>query len=191
MAKRRRAHASVGPIQTHMQFSLSFTLGRLLRGVLLGGALLGGSLVGGLGCDTVPAPDRTLQPPTVAGLQVAPRRIVVADLPPDQVQDSSAVVPVLLDSVRARDPDGSVARVVFTVEPSSNPRGTISGELRAGRRPVYSDTLVLGLPLADEVYTVRVFAIDDDSLASNRVTGQFRVVAADTAGTAVGPSRSQ
>jgi hypothetical protein len=56
---------------------------------------------------------------------------------------------------------------------------------------VYSDTLVLGLPLINEIYTVRVFAIDDDSLASNQVTGQFRVVAADTAGTAVAPSRSQ
>ena len=131
------------------------------------------------GCDTVPAPE-TRQPPSVSGLQIVPDSVHQSDLPPDQVQESTAVVPLVIDSVRATDPDGSVARVVFVLEPSSNPRGTVSGGLPVQTRPVYGGQLPLSLPLVDEIYTVRVFAVDDDSLASNQVTGQFRFVPADT-----------
>ncbi len=142
--------------------------------VLVGGLVLGG-------CDTVSTPEET-QPPSVAGLQVVPDSLHESDLPPDQVQDSTAQVPIVIDSVRATDPDGTVQRVVFVLEPSSNPRGTLSGTLPAQDRPLYGAGLTLSLPLIDEIYTVRAFAVDDDSLASNQVTGQFRFVPADSSG---------
>lgn len=145
---------------------------------VLGAVALGGSLVLGGGCDTAPAP-QTRQKPSVSGLQIVPDSLHESDLPPEQVQDSSAVVPLLIDSVRVTDPDGSVARVSFVLEPSSNPRATFAGTLPVQNRPVYGDTLALQLPLVDEIYTVRVFAVDDDSLTSNQVSGQFRFVPAD------------
>ncbi|MFB6271453.1 MAG: hypothetical protein ABEL51_01025 [Salinibacter sp.] len=147
---------------------------------LLGALVLGGALMLWCGCDTVPAPE-TRRQPSVSGLQIVPDSVHESDLPPDQVKDSTVVVPLIIDSVRATDPDGSVARVVFVLEPSSNPRGTVSGELPAQTRPIYGARVPLSLPREDEIYTVRVFAVDNDSLASNQVTGQFRFVPADSA----------
>lgn len=140
-------------------------------------------LVGGLemwgGCDTVPAPDRDQQPPSVSALQVVPDSI--HEWEAEQVQDSSAQV--LMDiSARATDPDGTVERVVFLIEPSSNPRGTASGSLPAVEDELYGGRLEFSVPLIDEIYTVRVFAVDDDSLASNQVAGQFRFVPSGSSG---------
>jgi hypothetical protein len=91
---------------------------------------------------------------------------------------------------QANDTDGTVERVVFLIEPSSNPRGTFSGRLPPAPavENVYGGVFdSLSVPLVDEIYTVRVFAVDDDSLTSNQVTGQFRFVpsgASDTSATA-------
>jgi hypothetical protein len=161
-----------------MQVPFSSILGRLLGVVLLGMS------PGILGCDTVSAPDRTQQPPSVSALQIVPDSIHQSDLPPDQVQDSTAQVPLEV-SARATDPDGTVVRVVFVLEPSSNPRGAISGQLPAQSQSasLYRGQLGLSLPLVDEIYTIRVFAVDDDSLASNQVTGQLRFVATDSSST--------
>jgi len=164
-----------------MQPLFSCTVGRLLgRGGLVG-VLLGASL-GLLGCDAAPAPERSLQPPSVATLHVAPDSVVPAALPPDQVRDSTVQVPLQLEA-QATDPDGAVARVVFLIEPASAPQATLSGTLPAlPERPQhwYGGEFALSLPVADEIYTVRVFAIDRDSLASNQVTGQLRVVVPDS-----------
>lgn len=157
--------------------SSSFILGRVLGAALLVGGL---GLWGG--CDTVPAPDRDQQSPSVSALQVLPDSLHESDLPPDQRQDSMASVELEL-SARATDPDGRVERVVFLLEPASNPRGTVSGTLPAIEDGLYGGVLDFSVPLLDEIYTVRVFAVDDDSLASNRVTGQVRFVTADTSGT--------
>jgi hypothetical protein len=151
-------------------------------------------LVGGLalgGCDTAPTPEET-QRPSVSGLQLVPDSVHQSDLPPDQVEDSTAQVPVQL-AARATDPDGSVVRVVFVLEPSSNPRGTISGRLPAQSQgaSLYGGQLALSLPLVDEIYTVRVFAVDDDSLASNQVTGQLRFVPSDSSNAAIAPTLSE
>lgn len=127
-------------------------------------------LVGG-GCDTA-SPPETLQRPSVSGLRVVLDSVVV--------QDSTAQVGLIIDSVRATDPDGSIVRTSFLLGPSSNPRATFTGDLPVQTPPVYGDTLVLELPLIDEIYSVRVFAVDDDSLASNQVTGQFRFVPPDS-----------
>jgi hypothetical protein len=156
-----------------MRFSASPILSRLL-GILL----VGGGLGLSTGCDTVPAPEGT-QRPSVSALQVVPDSLHQSDLPPDQIQDSLAQ-DTLTIGVRATDPDGSVARVVFVIEPSSNPRATISGSLSLVEPPLYGGGVPLSLPLVDEIYTIRVFAVDDDSLSSNQVTGQFRFVPVDT-----------
>jgi hypothetical protein len=164
-----------------MQPLFSLTVGRLLKCGGLAGVFLGASL-GILGCDTVPTPERSLQPPTVANLHVVPDSVVPTALPPEQVGDSTVQVPLQLEA-QATDPDGTVARVVFLIEPASAPQATLSGTLPAlPDRPQhwYGGGFALSLPLADEIYTVRVFAIDADSLASNQVTGQVRVVAPDS-----------
>jgi hypothetical protein len=101
-----------------------------------------------------------------------------ADVPPDQVQDSLARVDLRL-RVRATDPDGTIERVQFTVEPASNPRGTATGTLSREADSLFARRLGLRVPVfRTEVYTVRVYAVDDDSLASNQALGQFRFVAA-------------
>lgn len=158
--------------------SFSSILSRLAAAVLLVGGL---GLWGG--CDTVPAPERDQQSPSVSALEVVPDSVHESELPSDQVQDSSAQVPLDI-SARATDPDGSIARVVFVLEPSSNPRGTASGTLPGAEGTLYAGRLAFSVPLVDEIYTVRVFAVDDDSLTSNQVTGQFRFVPSDASATA-------
>ncbi|MFB6098150.1 MAG: hypothetical protein ABEK84_03370 [Salinibacter sp.] len=150
----------------------STTLGRVSGVVLVAVTLL-------WGCDTVPPPEER-RPPSVAGLRIVPDSLHASDLPDKRVQDSTAQVPLEI-AARATDPDGTVARVMFVIEPSSAPRGTVSGRLPAQDGSVYGGRLSLAVPLADEIYTVRVFAVDDDSLASNQVTGQFRFVSSDSA----------
>jgi hypothetical protein len=152
-----------------MGISALSVLNRLLGAILLVGGM---GLWGG--CDTVPTPDRDQTAPSVSALQVIPDSIHQSD-PGVEVQDSSARVPLDI-SARATDPDGSIVRVVFLLEPSSDPRGTASGTLPVAEDDLYGGRLVFTVPLVDEIYTVQVFAVDDDSLASNRVTGQFRFV---------------
>lgn len=128
-----------------------------------------------VGCDQVSQPDAR-HPPSIAALEIMPDSINVEDLPPDQVQDSTAQVPLAI-SARATDPDGTVERVVFTIEPASNPRGTLSGVLAPEQGNRYRRALGLGIPITrDEVYTIRVFAVDDDSLSSNQGIGRFRFI---------------
>jgi len=158
---------------------------------LLGVVLVGVGMGLGGGCDTLPAPDRDQRRPSVANLQLTPDSVHASDLSAEQIVDSLAQVEMDL-SARAADPDGTVERVVFVFEPSSNPRGTLSGSLPAleeGTR--YGGRLNLSIPLRDELYTVRVFAVDDDSLSSNQVTGQFRFVPVDTSEAMRAPLRDQ
>lgn len=128
-----------------------------------------------LGCDQVSAPpDR--EPPVVSDLEVTPDSVNAAELPPDLVTDSVAQVPLQV-SAAASDPDGSIERVVFTFEPASVPAGAAFGELQADEEGRYAREFAVTVPSTrDEVYSLRVFAVDSDSLASNQVVGQFRFV---------------
>jgi len=144
-----------------------------LQTCLLVAALGPGALV--VGCDQVSRPDAT-QPPSVRSLAVQPDSVIADNLPPDQVQDSTVRVPLTI-AASASDPDGSVERVTFTIEPASNPRGTLVGTLSRDQGTQYRRDIALQVPIAtDELYTVRVFAVDDDSLASNQSIGHFRFV---------------
>lgn len=132
-------------------------------------------MVGALafGCDQVSRPE-VGQPPSVSELTVVPDSATRADLTEAPGADSLAPVVVTIGAT-ATDPDGTVERVVFTIEPSSSPRGTASGTLQLEQDAQYRRTVRLGVPVfLDEVYTVRVFAVDDDSLASNQSLGRFR-----------------
>ncbi len=131
----------------------------------------------GSGCDQV-APDElgTGQRPLVSDVVLQPDSVRAADLRPDQVQDSLAQIPLVI-AAGITDPDGEIERVVFTIEPSTNPRGTASGALEPQEENVYARQVGLQVPVdVNEVYTVRVFAVDDDSLESNQGVGQFRFI---------------
>lgn len=143
--------------------------------LLVAGLLVSTAFVG---CDQVSAPSAAV-PPTVANLEVTPDSVNAAALPPDLVQDSVAQVPLRL-SARATDPDGSIERVAFTFEPVTAPQGAAFGRLQAtGEDGQYTREFAITVPAnRDEVYSIRVFAVDSDSLASNQVIGRFRFVPA-------------
>lgn len=147
------------------------TLVAEFRKVGLLAVLAAGTLV--LGCDQVSRPEAT-QPPSVSELTVTPDSATSADLIEAPGSDSTAPVPLAIGAT-ATDADGTVDRVVFTIEPSSNPRRTISGILQPQQGTRYR--AAIGYPVRafqDEVYTIRVYAVDDDSLASNQSLGRFR-----------------
>ena len=173
MGSRKKSESTLTDLQPRMRRFAIPILARLMAGILVAAGV-------GSGCDTLPAPDRDQRRPSVTNLQIRPDSIHESDLSSEQVVDSLAQVGLDL-SVRATDPDGTVERVAFVFEPSSTPRGTLSGSLPAqGEAARYGGRLGLSIPLIDEVYTIRVFAVDDDSLAGNQVTGQFRFVPTDT-----------
>jgi hypothetical protein len=114
----------------------------------------------------------------VADLEVTPDSVNAADLPPDLVNDSTAQVPLRV-SVRASDPDGAIERVTFTFEPVTAPQGAAFGQLQPTEGGRYAREFAVAVPAnRDEVYSLRVFAVDADSLASNQVVGRFRFVPA-------------
>jgi len=128
-----------------------------------------------LGCDQV-SPREERQPPSVSGLDVVPDTIDAARLAPLPEQDSLVQDTVGL-SVVATDPDGQVARVAFTIEPASNPRATVLGSLAPVNDSVYAGGGILTVPrFRGATYTVRVYAVDDDSLASNQGIGRLQVL---------------
>lgn len=130
-------------------------------------------------CDDTPGTtplDR--QPPTVTEFDYVPQTVRVADLPPDRVNEDDSTAQVDLRLVaRAVDPDGALDRVTFSIEPSRTPSAALRGRLDSIAPDVYGVAIDLGVPaFVDESYTLRVFAVDADSLISNQALGQFRVV---------------
>lgn len=149
------------------------TLGFRRSIVLLLAALGGGLFV--LGCDQV-SPVEEKAPPTVSQLTVTPDTVDAATLEPVSGRDS-LVQDTVGVSIRATDPDGDVARVVFTIEPAFNPRGTLAGPLRLANDDLYVGGAILTVPrFREATYTVRAYAVDDDSLASNQSVGRLQVV---------------
>lgn len=154
--------------------------------VVLGVILLSGGLVWLGGCDAAPGREGERQFPSVFSLRIEPDSVHGRDLSAGEERDTIQ----LHLAAKARDPDGSLDRVVFTLEPVSNPRGTAFGELQPveGSPHEYARRLAFLLSTTrDAQYTIRVFAVDDDSLASNQVTGQFRYVAPGSTETSARP----
>lgn len=161
---------SVRSSRSFTRFHVVCVVRRFHSGLFLAALLATGVVVG---CDHGPSGTSQKQAPLVSGLEVQPDSVNVADL---SVEDSLAQVPLAL-RIRARDADGTVERVVFTIEPAGNPRGTATGTLQEQEGDVFARQLGLRVPVAvEEVYTVRVFAVDDDSLASNQALGRVQVV---------------
>lgn len=130
-------------------------------------------------CDATPGSDSLdRRPPEVSNLLFAPDTVDVNELPPDRVSDSLATVAFAVEAT-VRDPDGTVDRVVFTVEPSTNPQETAQGELQVldGNRYGAAGELQLDAR-RDEIYTFRVFAVDDDQQVGNQAVAQLRLIAA-------------
>lgn len=145
--------------------SVRFSISTRLLGIVLAGLCL----MWAGGCDTVPGLRGERDSPEVSDLQIAIDSVQVVE------EDSQVQIDLFL-SVQATDQDGTIDRVVFTLEPASNPQRTVSGELPAAEGSLYGGLVQLTLPFEEEVYTVRVFAEDDDGLASNQVTSQFHFV---------------
>lgn len=132
-----------------------------------------GALV--LGCDQVSAPAEK-QSPTVSQLAVSPDTFDAAALEPVPDRDSLVRDTVGI-SIRADDPDGEIERVTFIVEPALNPRGTIAGSMSRVNDDRYVGGAILTVPRYREAtYTIRVYAVDNDSLASNQGVGRLQVI---------------
>lgn len=143
--------------------------------------------IGVAGCDDAPGVEPDRQPPALAAdFSQLPDTVDAATAPPGRVTDSTVVARISL-AAAAEDPDGRVERVAFTIEPASAPGVAIDGDLPPVQdiANVYGINIDLTLPRVDEIYTVRLFAVDDDSLQSNVALSQFRVLPAlDTSATA-------
>lgn len=140
-------------------------------------------LVGIVACDDAPGPSPVdPQPPEVSAFDYIPETVRVAELPPDRVQEADSIARVDLRLVtRAVDPDGALARVEFSIEASQNPGTAVRGRLDSLGPDLYGAAIDLSVPsFVDETYTLRVFAVDTDSLTSNQALGQFRVIPAPT-----------
>lgn len=128
-----------------------------------------------LGCDQVSAPTEK-RPPTVSQLVVAPDTLDAATLEPVPDRDSLVRDTVGI-SIRADDPDGEIERVTFIIEPALNPRGTIAGPMSRANNDRYVGGAILNVPRYREAtYTIRVYAVDKDSLASNQGVGRLQVI---------------
>jgi len=124
--------------------------------------------LGVLGCDQGGAVDSksTGQPPVVSDLRGFP----------DTLRAPPGDTVTLTISVNAQDSDGALDRVVSVVEPAS-----LQGPVRpaslfnfGGER--YGGSFDFPLPSEEELFAVRVFAVDETGLAGNRALGQFRFV---------------
>ncbi len=140
----------------------------IVRRILL---LVGGSVVAGIlgvGCDQV-SPTRTDGiAPRVSNLSVTPDTVRAS------VSDDSTEATI---GIRATvvDPDGEIERAVVTLEPASAPERVRAVQLSSFQLGV-GTSLGIQLPVEREVYTIRVFAVDNDSLTSNRGLAQFQLV---------------
>lgn len=136
--------------------------------ISLGGAVLWGMLV--MGCDEVSQRGfEDGRPPRVLDITVTPATVRA----PASAETTEPMVNI---EARAEDPDGRVERVEFRLESAAGLVETRLGPLSQTEDGMYSRTLSPTLPVTEDVYSVRVFAVDDDGHASNQAIGQFTVV---------------
>lgn len=128
-------------------------------------------------CDETPGASTASAPPVVVDFSYSPDSADAATLDPSRVTDSTVTVDLRLVTAVV-DEDSEIERVAFTIEPASAPGSAIDGTLPLlpDETSVYGTAIDLTLPRADALYTLRVFAVDADSLVSNPALGQLRVL---------------
>ena len=131
-------------------------------------------------CDSTPGPvPLDQQPPMVSDLTVAPETIRTAELPADRIADAQALVDVAT-TVRARDPDGTVARVLILIDPAYGSSAPAVAQLGRSEDDQFAGTgrYAVSTDRAD-VLMIRAFAVDNDSLTSNQVVGKIHFLPDD------------
>lgn len=144
---------------------------------LLPGALVVLTLLGGCDSATDPQPLGG-RPPEVSDFAFSPDSVFFDDA---IVSGDTAGIDLAV-SVLASDPDGEIDRVQFSIDGQFE--GTIaSGTLALGDDRRYAATAPLRLGRGQRgLYSVLVYAVDDDGLLSNQVRGLFEL-----AGMGLGP----
>lgn len=135
-------------------------------------------------CDAVPGPaSLNRQPPEVDSLLVVPDTIRAAALPPDSVTDGQAAV-TITTAVMARDPDGSVDRVLVLIDPAYGASSAgVAQLLREGNSDRFGGALRFNIAVERaDVLMVRAFAVDNDSLTSNEVVARIHLLPDTTHG---------
>lgn len=137
-------------------------------------ALAGALLVA---CDTAPGPvPLDPAPPEASALTVVPDTIRVADLPEDDVEGGEATVDITA-VVTARDPDGTVDRVLAVIEPSYGATRPVAVQLPRVEGDQFGGTGRFSIAIDQtDVLMLRAFAVDDDSLTSNEVIRSIHVL---------------
>ena len=124
-------------------------------------------------CDATPGPDALGGlPPELSDLAYTPTAVSLVAGDPYTVEDDVALVPLTLD-VRARDADGAVQEVAYVVQtPDVGADPLAAGTLTAAGDGRYRAETTLRIPVAEvRLYTVLVYAVDDDGLLSNQLRG--------------------
>lgn len=147
---------------------------------LWSGALLCSLLLLLGACDTAPGvPTIEGNAPVLSGFAYAPDTLDVAGLG-EGAEDGIAEVPLEIE-VTARDPEGALRQVGFVVRsPIPGARPLQSGRLQPveGTADRYRAGTTLRIPIAEVgLYTIRVFALDEEGLLSNEVRGTLSFTA--------------
>lgn len=132
-------------------------------------------------CDTGPGPvPLDQQQPAVSDLVVVPETIRASELPADRLSNGEATVDVTT-VVTARDPDGTVDRVLVIIDPAYGTSSLALAQLPRIEGDRYGGTARYTLAAdREDVFTVRAFAVDNDSLTSNQVVGQIHFLPTDS-----------
>lgn len=131
------------------------------------GVGIGGGV--GLGCDQVSPSQTGGAAPRVTNLRVVPDTVRA----PASADSTSANLGI---SFAIEDPDRNVERGLLTLEPASAPGRARAIQLSAVQLQIGRVSFGLRLPVERDVYTVRMFAVDQDSLTSNQGVTQFQMV---------------
>lgn len=139
--------------------------------------------VGLTGCDSAPGPDGPEgTPPVISGFSHSPDFVDLATLPPEQLTDTTIVVPFSV-GVTATDADGDLASVVFVVQSLLSGEQPVLVGLLTGSGATYSGGGTLVVPAGTIAnYSVLVYASDEEGLISNRARGLVRFTSSEAGG---------
>lgn len=126
-------------------------------------------------CDTAPGPARSdNRPPVLSDFSFSPQIVSLSDVPENQIEGDMVRIPVTMQ-VAARDDDGSVTEVTFTVRSPISGKPLIAvGSLEQVSEGQYATTADVRIPTAEVgKYTVLLQAVDDEGALSNDARGML------------------